>query len=116
MKTLIAFLIMSASAFAADAVTITIKQGSRTVEATVSVEAVAAMTAFVADQKKDDGTPKYPAGIPDLMISHFRESLAKVLIERYSEAIKALMAQADEAKKSADDAVTAAASGTVVVK
>lgn len=100
---------------AAQTVKIAITVGAQTVEATVSTEAVAAMTAFIAEQKKDDGTPKY-ASIVELIISHFRRSLAVPLVERYSSAVKAAQETAELAAKAAEQAVQDAATGAVVVK
>ena len=111
MKTLIAGLLMASSMFAADVVTITIKVGDHTVEATVSPDAVTAIQTFMAEQKADDGTPKY-ASIAELLVKHFRDSLAVPLVQRYSASVKAAV----DAKASADAAAVVAAAGTVVVK
>lgn len=111
MKTIIALLIL-ASAGLAQTVTISIKVGAGPViEATVSPDAVTAIQAFIAEQKKDDGTPKY-ASIAELLIKHFRDSLATPLVQRYSAAVKA----ARDAETAANEAAATAAAGTVVVK
>jgi len=110
MKTLIALFLMTSAAFA-QTVTISIKVGDRAVEATVSADAVAALKTFIAEQKNEDGTPKYTS-ISELLIQHFRDSLATPLVRKYSPAIKA----ASEAKAAAETAAETAAAGTVVVK
>lgn len=90
---------------------ITIEADNQIVEATVSDDAVAAMKSFIAEQQNDDGTPRY-ASIHELLIKHFRDSLATPLVQRYSAAV----AEAEAAKVSANLAAEAAAAGTVVVK
>lgn len=111
MKTLIAGMLLASSMFAANVVTITIKVGDHVVEATVSPDAVTAIQTFMAEQKTDDGKPKY-ASIAELLIKHFRDSLAVPLVQRYSVAVK----EAADAKVSADAAAAESAAGTVVVK
>lgn len=83
---------------------ITIEIDNTTIEATVSYDAVAAMKSFIAEEQNNDGTPKYGA-IHELLISHFRDSLAIPLVKRYS---------ADVA--SAQAAAEVAAAGSVVIK
>lgn len=116
MKTLL-LLIAAGAAFAAEPVVkISISvENQKTVEATVSPEAVAAINAFLAEQKKEDGTPKY-AGISDLFIRHTRDSLTEPLVRRYSEQVRTAQAAAEAAQKAANDAAAAVAAGTVVVK
>ena len=89
---------------------ITIEADNQIVEATVSDDAVAAINTFIAEQN-DDGKPRY-ASIHELLIKHFRDSLATPLVQRYSAAV----AVAEAAKVSANLAAEAAAAGTVVVK
>lgn len=113
---LIALTLLAVSGLMAQTVTIQIKVGDGPiVEATVSPESVAAMQAFIADQKKDDGTPKY-SGIGDLMITHFRDSLAVVLVQKYSASVKAAMDAARQAQVDAEAAAKTASAGTVVLK
>jgi hypothetical protein len=89
---------------------ITIEADNTTVEATVSDDAVAAMNTFIAEQN-DDGKPRY-ASIAELLIKHFRDSLATPLVQRYSAAV----AEAEAARVSANLAAAESAAGTVVVK
>jgi len=89
---------------------ITIEADNQIVEATVSDDAVAAMKSFMAEQN-DDGTPRY-ASIQELLIKHFRDSLATPLVQRYSAAVAA----AEAARVSANLAAAESAAGTVVVK
>lgn len=89
---------------------ITIEADDKTVEATVSDEAVAAMNSFIAEQN-DDGKPRY-SSIHELLIKHFRDSLATPLVQRYSAAVAA----AEAARVSANLAAAESAAGTVVIK
>ena len=89
---------------------ITIEADNQTIEATVSDDAVAAMNSFIAEQN-DDGKPRY-ASIHELLIKHFRDSLATPLVQRYSAAVAA----AEAARVSANLAAAESAAGTVVVK
>ncbi len=113
---LIALILLAVSAATAQTVTIQIKVGDGPIlEATVATEAVAAMSAFIAEQKKEDGTPKY-SGIGELLITHFRDSLAVPLVQKYSASIKAVIDAAKQAQTDAETAAKTAAAGTVVVK
>ena len=89
---------------------ITIEADNQTIEATVSDEAVAAMNSFIAEHD-GDGKLRY-ASIHELLIKHFRDSLATPLVQRYSAAVAA----AEAAMVSANLAAAESAAGTVVVK